>query len=144
MKSVFLKLFLITILFTMAGCKSQKLNPDMYQRQWMLVSHKDYTKEFLSEKGAYLDMSPTKSPPNQYRAYMGCNSLFVTIEIDSEGGVKTGDMGSTEMYCEDNKGLEKSFLYEIGLMTKMKVDGHYMTLSNDAGKTMKFVAADWD
>ena len=40
--------------------------------------------------------------------------------------------------------LETAFAKVLPTMTNYKVEGHYLTLSNAAGKKMKFVAADWD
>lgn len=48
------------------------------------------------------------------------------------------------MYCEGNMKLETSFGQELPQMTSYKIDGHFLTLSGGNGKTMKFVAADWD
>ena len=144
MKLFIYKIFLLFFVFNMTTCSSQKLDPETYQRQWMLVSFKKYTRDFLVKNKAYLDISPTKSAPNQYRAYMGCNNISIKGEFKKDGTVKFGDFMSTYMYCEDNQGLEKTFIYELSKMSKFKIDGHQLTLSDGKGNEMKFVAADWD
>ncbi len=135
---------LFSFLLLFQNCKSQKPNPDQYQRQWMLTSLNGFSRDFLVSKRAQLDLSPTKSAPNQFRAFMGCNDLGVTAEFKKNNTVKFGDFMSTKMYCEDNKGLEKTFINMIAKMTKYKIDGHQLTLSDGKGNEMKFVAADWD
>ncbi len=45
--------------------------------------------------------------------------------------------------CQDMN-LENSFQKKIETMTKYSVEGHFLTLSDHQGNTMKFVAADWD
>ena len=137
-------LILLTFMLCLFSCNSQNIIPDDYQRQWMLVSYKDYSKDFLIQKNAYLDFSPTKSEAGSYRAFMGCNNLFINAAVKSNGNLKIKDLGSTEMFCGDNKDLEKHFMHDLVKMNKMQIEGHLMTLSDDAGNKMKFIAADWD
>lgn len=131
------------ILLTTQSCGTAALNPDL-QRQWMLTSFENYPREFLVKNHAQLDLSSTKSPAGQYRAFMGCNQMFVNAAFKKNGTVKFSDMGSTMMYCENNMALEQDFAKALPEMTRYEVDGHHLTLSNENGKTMKFVAADWD
>ena len=75
---------------------------------------------------------------------MGCNKMFLTATFYSNGTVKFSDIGSTMMYCEGNMDLETAFAKSLPTMTKYQIDGHHLTLINDKGEKMKFVAADWD
>lgn len=40
--------------------------------------------------------------------------------------------------------LENEFQKKFKTMTKFKVEGHFLTLSDNKGNSMKFVASDWD
>jgi heat shock protein HslJ len=48
------------------------------------------------------------------------------------------------MFCEDKMDLESAFGKALPTMNSYKVEGHYLTLSDENGDEMKFVAADWD
>jgi heat shock protein HslJ len=37
-----------------------------------------------------------------------------------------------------------AFQKKFETMTKYSIEGHFLTLSDDKGNSMKFVAADWD
>ncbi len=50
---------------------------------------------------------------------------------------------STAKACQDMS-LETAFQKKIETMTKYSVEGHFLTLSDENGNSMKFVAADWD
>ena len=73
---------------------------------------------------------------------MGCNNMFFTSEFN-KGKVKISDIGSTRKACPDMK-LEGEFSRSFKNMTQYSVEGHFLTLSDDHGNQMKFVAADWD
>ena len=126
------------------SCVSQKLSSGEFQRQWMLVKYKDYSRDFLVENKAQLDLSARKTNPNQYSAFMGCNQMFTTAEFYKNGTVKFSDVGSTMMYCEGKMQLESDFGKDLPKLTKYKIDGHQLTLSDGKGLEMKFIAADWD
>ena len=136
--------FLLMLMFFLQNCATQPLNADVYQRQWMLVSFKDYSKETLVKNKAQLDLSPTKSPQHQYGADMGCNKMFLKAEFFQGGKVKFSDVGSTMMYCEGKMKLEDDFAKALPTMTQYSIKGHEMTLSDGKGNQMKFIAADWD
>lgn len=144
MKKLPLVLFGVALLMVFQSCVSQKLSSGEFQRQWMLVSFKDYSRDFLVENKAQMDLSPTKSPANQYSASMGCNNMFFNAEFFKNGTVKFSDVGSTMMYCEGKMQLESDFGKFLPSMTKYKIDGHHLTLSDGKGNEMKFNAADWD
>lgn len=127
----------------MISCNSQKINKDNFQRQWMLISFKNFGKDFLVKNKAQLDLTKT-NPDNQYKAYMGCNKMMMNIEFKKDGSMNVGDVTTTQMYCEDNNGLEKSFIYEIAQAKKYKIEGHFLILSDENDNQMKFIASDWD
>ncbi|MBV2165037.1 MAG: META domain-containing protein [Kaistella sp.] len=106
----------------------------------MLVEFQDFTKEFLIQKGANLDLS-TK---NQYSANMGCNRMFMKADFKADGAVIFSQIGSTRMFCDDAMTLEDAFGKALPAVTGYKTEGHFLTLTSKDGSTMKFVAADWD
>lgn len=139
------KIYLVAVLpVLLVNCTSQMADPSVYGRQWMMVGFKQYDKNFLIDKNAQLDMSPTKNAPNNFRAYMGCNTLFVEIQFFTNGKMNVGSIRNTKMNCEENGGLEQSFITELAKGTKYQIDGHYLTISTSSGTEIKFVAADWD
>ena len=144
MKNILKAFLLIIASFFMANCSSQKLARENWQRQWMLISFKDFSRDLMIKNRANLDLSATKSPQNQFSANMGCNGMFFTVEFKNNGTVKFSEVGSTMMYCEGNMDLETAFAKSLPTMTKYQIDGHHLTLTNDKGEKMKFVAADWD
>lgn len=144
-KMNFLKLTLFAaLLFSLVSCATSKADPVQYQRQWMLISFKDYPREELIKNKAQLDLSATKSPHNQYSAFAGCNRMFFTAQFSANGKVKISNVGSTLMACENGMKLESDFGQELTKMTQYKIEGHLLTLMNGKGSEMKFVAADWD
>ncbi|MBU4538893.1 MAG: META domain-containing protein [Bacteroidetes bacterium] len=106
----------------------------------MLTEFQDFTKDFLVQKGANLDLSHK----GQYGAKMGCNRMFMKADFKADGTVVFSQIGSTMMFCEDAMKLEDAFGKALPVMTRYKIDGHFLTLTSKDGSTMKFVAADWD
>ncbi len=74
---------------------------------------------------------------------MGCNSMFFTSAFKKGGKVKISGVGSTLKACQ-NMELETAFAQKFDKMTRYSIEGHFLTLSDDSGHSMKFVAADWD
>ena len=74
---------------------------------------------------------------------MGCNKMFFTSEFKKAGKVKISGIGSTLMACQNMK-LEDDFSKNLKNMTNYKIEGHFLTLSDDHGNSMKFIASDWD
>jgi len=142
MNKVFSVLLGIVFSLALQSCSPQKLPPGEFQRQWMMVAYKDYSKAFLTESKAQIDLSPVKSI--RYGAFMGCNRMFLSADFFKNGTVKFSDAGSTMMYCEGRMDLESDFAKDLPTMTKYKIEGHNLTLSNEKGIEMKFIAADWD
>lgn len=134
------------ILLVAVSCKSSKNTSEPMQnihRKWMLVEYKDFTKEELVKLEANVDLTKNPESENRYTAKMGCNGMFFTAEFN-KGKAKFSEVGSTMMYCDGRMKLEELFGKEFPTLNHYKVEGHFLTLSNENGGRMKFVAADWD
>ncbi len=136
-------LLIVFILILLNSCSLQK-NISNYKRQWMLVNFKDYTKEFLTEKKAALNLSPIQGEDDSEfgTAYMGCNTMRLKAKFYNDGAVTFSDLISTRMFCRGN--LENNFSTAIEKITHYKIEGHFLYLYNKKEQQMKFVAADWD
>lgn len=134
----------LAVIFTLIGCQTKMPAYETLHRQWMLVEFKNFSKDFLVKNKANLDLSATKSPKNQYNAYMGCNRMFMNADFKPNGTVTFSKVNSTMMLCKDNMELEMAFATELPRMNRYKTEGHFLTLTSKNGTTMKFIAADWD
>lgn len=144
MKKAFSVIVFLIGIFFLQNCSTKNLVSEEINRQWMLIEFQNFSRDLMVKNRAQIDLASTKTTPNQYGAEMGCNKMFFTAKFYSNGTVKFSDVGSTMMYCENNMELESAFGKELPKMTKYKIDGHHLTLSDNSGNTMKFVAADWD
>lgn len=111
------------------------------KRKWMLVEFQGFTKEELIQKKAYLDLTHLEKGGG---AKMGCNSIFFSVKLKNNHRINFSGVGSTMMYCDGNMKLEENFGKLLPTITKYQVKGHFLTLKNKNGQTMKFVAEDWD
>ena len=111
------------------------------KRKWMLVEFQGFTKEELMQKKAYLDLTHLDKGGG---AKMGCNSIFFSVKLKNNHRINFSGVGSTMMYCDGNVKLEENFGKLLPTITKYQVKGHFLTLKNKNGQTMKFVAEDWD
>lgn len=111
------------------------------KRKWMLVEFQGFTKEELIQKKAYLDLTHLDKGGG---AKMGCNSIFFSVKLKNNHRINFSGVGSTMMYCDGNIKLEENFGKLLPTITKYQVKGHFLTLKNKNGQTMKFVAEDWD
>lgn len=143
MKNIISSFVAIFALLMIANCTSQTKAPENIKRDWMLVEFQNFTKETLTGNKAHLDLS-TQKEVGQFSANMGCNSMFGSAIFNANGTVKFSAVGSTMMFCDKAMDLEAAFAKDLETMTIYKVDRHYLTLSDDTGKHMKFIAADWD
>lgn len=110
----------------------------------MLVSFAGFSKDQLIAHKAEMNLTgKLDNGKIQGNAYMGCNQMSFTSEFKKDGIVKISQGISTMKACQDMN-LESSFQKKIETMTKYSVEGHFLTLSDNQGNTMKFVAADWD
>lgn len=104
----------------------------------MLVEFKDYKKEYLLEKKAFLDLTNSERATSK----MGCNNLLFTYKT-KKSEISFTNAISTEMACIDMK-LETDFSKEIIKMNSFYINAHKLTLTSENGEKMIFVAQDWD
>ncbi|AZB27566.1 META domain-containing protein [Chryseobacterium bernardetii] len=110
----------------------------------MLISFDGFSKDQLIAQKAEMNLTGKMEKGKiQGSAYMGCNQMSFTSEFKNGGKLKISQGVSTMKACQDMN-LENSFQKKIETMTKYSVEGHFLTLSDHQGNTMKFVAADWD
>jgi len=140
MKTRFFIISLLSISFFMMSFAPQK-EVSSLKRKWMLVEFQGFTKEELMQKKAYLDLTHLEKGGG---AKMGCNSIFFSVKLKNNHRIHFSGVGSTMMYCDGNMKLEENFGKLLPTITKYQVKGHFLTLKNKNGQTMKFVAEDWD
>lgn len=140
MKTRFFIISLLSISFFMMSFAPQK-EVSSLKRKWMLVEFQGFTKEELIQKKAYLDLTHLDKGGG---AKMGCNSIFFSVKLKNNHRINFSGVGSTMMYCDGNMKLEENFGKLLPTITKYQVKGHFLTLKNKNGQTMKFVAEDWD
>ncbi|MBO6184934.1 MAG: META domain-containing protein [Chryseobacterium sp.] len=110
----------------------------------MMVSFDGFTKEELMKNKAEINLTePVKDGKVRGTAMMGCNSMFFTLEFKSKNIVKISGLGSTMMACQEMN-LETEFSKVFEKMTRYEINGHFLTLYDENGTQMKFIAADWD
>ncbi|WP_185208025.1 META domain-containing protein [Chryseobacterium sp. C3] len=144
MKKRFIAILTFLCLSFILNCSSVAVKNPQIQREWMLVSFADYSKEELIKNNAKIDLtSPIENGKIKTSAFIGCNKLSFTSEFKKENQLHISEIISTEMACPNMK-LENDFSLNIKTMNHYKVEGHFLTLKNDQGNTMKFIAADWD
>lgn len=135
-------LTLIAIALITISCNSKKeaskMSNQNINRVWMLVSFKNYTKEDLVKKNAYLDLTN----PERAAAKMGCNNLSFAVKVEKDK-IHFSEGIATKMYCQDMN-LENDFSKEITTITNFKVEGHKLILTASKGEKMEFIAQDWD
>lgn len=144
MKKILLSLFAVLLLGVVLNCSSMPAKNPSLQRQWMLVSLDGFSKDQLIANKAEMNLTANIVDGKiQASAYMGCNQMSFVTEFKKGGKVKISKGVSTMKACQDMN-LETSFQEKIETMTKYSVEGHFLTLTDDNGNSMKFVAADWD
>ncbi|MCT2408586.1 META domain-containing protein [Chryseobacterium antibioticum] len=144
MKRILISFFAVLLLGAVASCSSvPEKNPNL-QRQWMLISFGNFSKQELIKNKAEVNLTGVMEKGRiKGRASMGCNNIFFNSEFKSGGKVKISGVGSTLKVCQ-NMELETAFGQKFDKMTNYSIEGHFLTLSDDNGNSMKFVAADWD
>lgn len=143
MKKVILGFTAIFAILLLANCTTQTKPSEHLNREWMLVEFQNFSKDLMVSNKAHLNLANQKEP-GRFSANMGCNNMFGTATFDGKGMVKFSEVGSTMMFCDKAMDLESAFGKALPTMTKYKIEGHFLTLSDNNGKVMKFVAADWD
>jgi heat shock protein HslJ len=144
MKKILLPLFAVLLLGVVLNCSTVPDKNPSLQRQWMLVSFDGFSKDQLIANKAEMNLTGSMDKGKiQASTYMGCNQMSFVSEFKKGGKVKISKGVSTMKACQDMS-LETSFQKKIETMTRYSVEGHFLTLSDDKGASMKFVAADWD
>lgn len=144
MKKILFPLFAVLFLGLVFNCSSVPDKNPSIQRQWMLVSLDGFSKDQLIAHKAEINLTGKMEKGKIYgSAYMGCNQMSFTSEFKNGGAVNISQGVSTMKACQDMN-LESAFQKKFETMTKYSVEGHFLTLSDSQGNTMKFVAADWD
>lgn len=144
MKKILLSIFAVLLLGLVLNCSAVPDKNPSLQRQWMLVSFDGFSKEQLIANKAEINLTASIIDGKiQGNAYMGCNQMSFVSEFKKGGKVKISNGVSTMKACQDMN-LETSFQKKFETMTKYSVEGHFLTLTDDNGNSMKFVAADWD
>jgi len=144
MKKMLLSVFTLLSLGVILNCSSIPDKNPYLQRQWMLVAFDHFSKDQLIAQKAEINLTAgMEGGKIQGSAYMGCNRMSFTSEFKKGGKVRISKGVSTMKACEDMT-LETAFQKKFDVMTKYSVEGHFLTLSDDKGNSMKFVAADRD
>jgi len=144
MDKIIVSVFIVLCLNILTNCTSVKTDNTPIQREWMLVSFDGFTKDqFIKNKARINLTAPVEGKKVKGSAFMGCNTMFFTSEFKNNGKVKISGFGSTMMACR-NMDLETNFAATFEKMIRYSVDGHFLTVSDDDGHQMKFVASDWD
>ncbi len=119
--------------------KKDNTNGQNLNRVWMLVQFSSFDKEYLTQKGAYLDLTQLQNASSK----MGCNQMSFPYQIKNDTEISFSDGIATKMYCEDMK-LETEFSKSITSIKNYVVDGHKLTLKAENGLMLSFLAQDWD
>ncbi|OCA80649.1 heat-shock protein [Chryseobacterium contaminans] len=144
MKKILFPFFAVLFLGLVFNCSAVPDKNPSIQRQWMLISFDGYSKDQLIAHKAEINLTGKMEKGKiQGSAYMGCNQMSFSSEFKNDGKVKISQGVSTMKACQDMN-LEISFQKKFETMTTYSVEGHFLTLSDNQGNTMKFVAADWD
>ena len=134
---------LILSLFLIVSCNTKNTilktaNPNT-SRIWMLTSFKNYKKNQLVEKNAFLDLTNTERAV----AKMGCNTISFNYSIKNSKLILFSQGIKTEMACNDMQ-LEEDFCKFIVQEFSYKIVSHQLILTNSKGEEIQFVAQDWD
>ena len=151
MKTIFVSVLCVLFSGILLNCNAVNSNTSQnttqnsqLQREWMLTAFGSYSKSDLIAKNAKINLTErAENGKIKGTAFMGCNSMFFTSEFKKNSTVKMSEIGSTLKACQDMK-LEMDFSKAFRNMTKYSLKGNFLTLSDDAGNQMEFIAADWD
>lgn len=113
-------------------------------RKWMLIGMPGYTKEQLTGKGAYLDMSAQKTRSGQYPAFAGCNQMMAIGSFSAKGTMTIRNLSSTFMACPDNEEIESKYAAMLKEAKTYTLHGQYLIIHTLRGQDLSFVAEDWD
>lgn len=119
--------------------KNDGNNPQNLKRVWMLVEFSSFDKNYLTKKGAFLDLTQDQNASSK----MGCNQMSFPFQVKNDAEITFSAGMATKMYCEDMR-LEDAFSKAITTVKTYSIEGHKLILKADDGSTMLFVAQDWD
>lgn len=122
--------------------KESSISKDL-KREWKVVAFGAFSKEQLTKADATLNLTDTKTNKDQYGAFFGCNKMFFILK-QKGNTLMFGNVGSTMMYCEGMMDLESAAAQFLQGEKTYEISGHYLTIKNPEGKTMKLIAVDWD
>lgn len=126
------------------NCSSVPVKNYQLQREWLMVSFKNYGKPGLIKNNAKIDLTlPAEYGIIKGTGFMGCNNMFFRSQFKPNGRVKISEIKSTGKLCPDNQ-LENDFSEIFKNMTRYIIEGHFLILTDKQGNSMKFIAADWD
>jgi len=144
MKRILPVITLMVLMMSATGCTTtQNLNTGL-QRKWMLISMKEFSKDELMHAQATVDLTSKDGKVSGYTAFMGCNNLSFRLNEKTGNKVSVSRVSGTKMFCPNHLDLENQFISLFPTMNSYSVEGHFLTLTNNNGDKMKFVAADWD
>lgn len=144
MRKIVALFYTVLISVIILNCTSLQVKDHHIQREWMLVSFEDFSKDQLIQSQAGINLTNQKNKGKiPGRAYMGCNQMFFNAEFKNSGSVEISKIGGNMKACQ-NMDLENSFLKSFKNMKKYSVEGHFLILSDEKGNIMKFIAVDWD
>lgn len=110
------------------------------EREWKLVSFPGFDKAQLIKHEASVQFTAQ----GQLSAYMGCNQMGAVYQIIDQDKLRIGDVMSTKMACPGEMMLEDQFGALLPTLTGYQIEAHQLTLSNNQGDVIRFIAADWD
>ena len=138
-------LYFIFLLSISLSCTAKKELPSksILQKQWMLIEFQQFSKNEFINKKAQLDwQKPTEN--HKYFAKIGCMNLEFKLKLKDTSSLTISKITKLPNNCEPKDLLESTFLSSLPTMKHYIIEGHFLTLSNNKGEKMKFVASDWD
>ena len=135
----------VVLLFAIS-CQNKVKEADsknLLKRKWMLVEYKNIDKAKFVELKSYLDLRHQEKSSYMYSSNIGCNIFNGEFKTLPNNKIKFYDGMVTQMFCEGLMDLESNYFNDLISMTNYKIEGHFLTLSNNQSQ-MKFVAEDWD
>ncbi len=122
MKFKFLLVNLLAfILLTLNFTLPQRIDP--LKRKWMLVSFNEFSKEYLIQQNAYLDLS---SQNNLFEANFGCHKTILKVKRKKNKSLRLYKINSKTNSCTQGKNLETAFLHFIS--NEIKYEGAFFDL----------------
>ena len=109
----------------------------------MLVEFQGFDKQEFIKNSAQLDFTRV-AINNRFYAKIGCENIQLLVKFKSNNRLKIKFLSAHGNDCVEKTGLASSFKKTLPEMKKYEVSGHFLTLSDEKGTRMKFIASDWD